>query len=597
MSLLNGVELYSTQIGPDKPNLQFDASIIGNKQSDYTEGKNRAAMLYGSMLNAAVTRQDSLQAKNEYLKLIEQDLKRVGKVDWSIDSNVKAASKLFQGMLSNKSLQKDILWTNDFNRELQRSESYRNCADPAKCGGQYWEEGVRYMQYKRMEFQNADPASMLSMEAPKFVPYNSVMVDAMKQLKDSGLSVEFDAIENGYVVTTKNGDELKSPLTLLFNSTLGKDPKFTEMFKTKAYVDRKDWVYGKMSSGEFETEEEANFQYLKGISDVNRNRIDKLSSQLQVDRGYLDQKIQALLSEFNNGGFQKGSDKYKYLVSLNDLKNSSDNADQYLNQLRELSNTGNVGALNVLVENTDMQNAFGLFDSEISNAVNVLAFSDFKQTLKPDEYSKMAYDHKLKLDIMAKQFSYDVQLENIEAANSMSLAKFKTSADIEASTKNDFVSNSDYIEANQKAQVPFQDVMIELLKSDKNPNPTLVDLNAYKESNPVGFKALTKKAANDLKERKRKANELFFKSKAALNNSNQLVPFPENLTLSDASSTSLQQRLNVSSKGELLNNLINQYISENNISVNGDQLTKAENYMLKNPSSTISEAFYNALKK
>lgn len=204
MPLLQGQEIYSTQLSPDSnPGLQFDLQVTGGLQEKYDSAYNQASLMYGSILNAAVTREDSGKIKEEYLQKVKQDLKRLGKIDFSISSNVKAAASLFDGIYSNKNLVKDIVWTRNFNDELARAEMLKNCTDPEKCGGQYWDEGIKFMQYKREEFMKANPNEALRFEDVPYVPYNSVIDQALKTMKESGLSMEYDHIEGGYKITTK----------------------------------------------------------------------------------------------------------------------------------------------------------------------------------------------------------------------------------------------------------------------------------------------------------------------------------------------------------------------------------------------------------
>jgi hypothetical protein len=528
MSLLQGVELYSTSVGPENPNLQFDLSVTTTLQQQYDQGYNQASSLYGSILNAQVTRLDNAKAKEEYLSIIEKDLKKLGKINFGISRNVQATQKLFENIYKNKNLTKDIVWTQNFNSELAKAESLRNSPNVKSGQSQYWDEGVKYMQYKKQEFQKASSEEALSFEDVSYIPYNSVMDKAMSKLKESGLNIEYDNIQNGYKITTKNGEALKSPMTVLFNETIGNDPTFIEMFKVKSYVDRKDWVTQKQMMGEYSSEEEANLNYLNNISKVNLSRLDKAASDLQVDRGYLNQKVEALIEEYNTGGFEEGSDKYNYLKELMALKESNDQASGFVNQLQSISASGDKSSLNVLVQNVDLQNAFSLFQNDISQAVDVLAFKDAEIKMEADPFALKEYDHKLKLKEMAQAFSYDVQLENVEAANDFQLAKYKSEHSEKESS--DWTATSDFNSSVEKASVPYNEVLLKLYsKSKGNELLSLSDLEEFKQSNEAAYKTLTKEANTEILNRKREANKKSAKIGEA-------VPFPEAVSPADLKS-------------------------------------------------------------
>lgn len=228
---IQGQNDYISQIQPTEPNLAFDAQILQAKQSKYDANHKKVSDLYGSLLNSSLTRTDNIQARDEFFKIINNDIKRMGSMDFSLDQNVEAAAGVFQSIYTNNNIVKDMVWTKNFNSEMERGEAFKNCRDADKCGGQWWEEGDKYLQYKKLEYKNASAGDALGMEDPSYVPYINVMDKAIKLAKDAGLSIKKDSFspDGQYVVTTKNGVLLSSPLTQLFNQTLAKDPAYQKM--------------------------------------------------------------------------------------------------------------------------------------------------------------------------------------------------------------------------------------------------------------------------------------------------------------------------------------------------------------------------------
>ena len=454
---IQGQADYISQIQPTEPNLAFDAQILQQKQTKYDANHKKVSDLYGSLLNSSLTRSDNIAARDEFFQIINDDIRRMGGLDFSLDQNVQAAAGVFQSIYENKNIVKDMVWTKNYNSETNRMEGFKNCLDEEKCGGSYWEEGDKYMQYKRAEYKNASAGDALGMGDVTFVPYKSVMKEAIKLAKDAGLNIEYDKLspDGSYMVTTKNGEVLRSPLTALFNKTIGQNPKFAEMFKTKAYVDRNDWAYSKVNMGEFKDVNEAQLGYVKQIDKNNQAKIEEQAEALNTDIGHLDQKSKELEEDFKNGKFKQGSEKYNQLVELKQLQESAKNAKTYTDQVASISPTNQAG-IGALTDHIDNQNAYAYFNDEIQGAVNTLIFKDAKSTMKADDFAKMKVDHSYKLSEMATQHSYNVALDASETANKIALEDHKKAIGNSAYTgesKKDLLNKSDeYIDTKNKAE-------------------------------------------------------------------------------------------------------------------------------------------------
>ncbi len=254
------------------------------------------------------------------------------------------------------------------------------------------------------------------------------MKEAIKLAKDAGLNIEYDKLspDGSYMVTTKNGEILRSPLTALFNKTIGQNPQFAEMFKTKAYVDRNDWAHSKVNLGEYGDINEAQLGYIKQIDKQNQAKIEEQADALNIDISYLDQKSAELEEDYKNGRFQEGSQKYNQLLELKDLQSSAKNAKAYTDQIASVSVTNQAG-INTLTDHIDNQNSYTLFNDEIQGAVNTLIFKDAKSTMKIDDFAKMKVEHGYKISEMAAQHKFDTAEEAQASANKIALEDHKKS--------------------------------------------------------------------------------------------------------------------------------------------------------------------------
>ena len=447
---------YISQLQPTEPNLAFDAQILQTKQAKYDANHKKVSDLYGSLLNSAMTRSDNIQARDEFFKIINDDIRRMGGLDFSLDQNVQAAASVFQSIYTNDGIVKDMVWTKNYNNEVNRMEGFKNCLDEEKCGGLYWEEGEKAMQYKRMEFKNATASQALGMGDVQFVPYKNVMKEAIKIAKDAGLSIEVDQLsqDGNYMITTKNGTNLKSPLTALFNKTIGQNPQFAEMFKTKAYVDRNDWAYSKVSMGEYKDVNEANLGYLREVNRQNQAKIEAQADALNVDIGLLDQRTRELEEDFRNGLFVEGSERYNDLVELKGLQQNAKAAKSYLDQINSVA-PSNYAGIDALVSNVDNQNAYSYFTDEIDDAAQTLAFKDYKVSMKADDFAKMKMENKYKMQQMAVQHSYDMEEEAQKQAGRIELEDHKKAighSSYKKESEKDLLNKSnDYVTKKKKA--------------------------------------------------------------------------------------------------------------------------------------------------
>ena len=423
---IQGQADYISQIQPTEPNLAFDAQILQTKQAKYDANHKKVSDLYGSLLNASLTHSDNVQAKDEFFKIINDDIRRMGGLDFSLDQNVQAAASVFQSIYTNNNIVKDMVWTKNYNNESSRAEAFKNCTDEEKCGGSYWEEGERYMQYKRMEFKNATADQALGMGDVRYIPSKNVMKQAIKLAKDAGLNVEMDQISGDYKVTTKNGELLKSQLTSLFSETIGKDPAFADMFKAKAYVERNDWAMNKVNMGEYNDMNQAQLGYLQNVDKQNRAKIDQASEDLSIDVGHLDQKVKDMELAYEKGEFKEGSDLYKQYEQLVKLQGSAKQAKSFTDQIQKVASMkNNQMAIESMAENIDNQNAYRYFNEEMNTAVQTLAYKDAKQTMEADDFAVMKYEHGYKVSEMALQHQYDVQEEQLAFDNKLKLEDYR----------------------------------------------------------------------------------------------------------------------------------------------------------------------------
>lgn len=424
---IQGQQDYITQVQPTAPNLQFDAQILGLKQSKYDANHKKVSDLYGSLLNSDMTRTENNLARNEFFKIINGDIKKMGSFDFSLDANVTAAASIFESIYTNQNIVKDMVWTKNYNNEVTRMDGFKNCLDEEKCGGTYWEQGEKYMNYKRKEFETASTGEALNFENVRFIPNKSVMKEAIKLAKAADLNVTIDKKNGNYIVRTKNGELITSPLTTLFKETIGSDPAFADKFLAEAYVKRNDWVYNKVAMGEFSTPQEGQMAYLNKIDRDNREQLSSQAKALNQDLIVLNQTVAYYKNRYETGQFKDGSDEFFKYENLLQLQQNAQAAANYTQNLRQVNAANNKNAaMEVLLNNSDQQTAYVDLNKELQSAVNTLAFKDYESTMTADEFAVLNTKYEQDRSLAAQKHSFTISEDNNKHRNSMKLEAEKS---------------------------------------------------------------------------------------------------------------------------------------------------------------------------
>ena len=265
---LQGVTDYIPQVQPFSPDYNFYSGALDLRQSKYDAAKTQISNLYGSLLNAPLSREDNAETRDKFFKTIEQDIHKMATMDLSLKQNQVAAQGIFNQLLENKSIQKDLVWTKNFESATKRSQGFKNCTDGDECGGQWWKGGDRLLEYSRKEFQMMSAEDAMFARDAEYIPAQNVTKMAMELAKEADLSVSKDQISGQWITTTKNGPLVVKPLADLFQGVIGQDSKVQEYYTAQQRLSRKDWTFGNVDQyGGMEQAEQAYIQEMTPMVD------------------------------------------------------------------------------------------------------------------------------------------------------------------------------------------------------------------------------------------------------------------------------------------------------------------------------------------
>jgi len=238
---LQGVQSIIPSLQPADNGLNVVANLLQLKQSQYDSNYKSLNKLYGQYYYADLTRKDNIEKRDNTVKQIDFDLKRIAGLDLSLEQNVTQAMQVFKPFYEDTALMKDMAWTKNFSMQLGEAEGLSKSMDVDRRK-LHWKEGVQALQYKRKEFMEASADEAMSFENPIYTPYVNVQAKSAEIFKDSGISMDITDTDGKYIIRQKNGDILTEPLSKLLQSQLSADPAVRAVYDTKAYINRNQWT-------------------------------------------------------------------------------------------------------------------------------------------------------------------------------------------------------------------------------------------------------------------------------------------------------------------------------------------------------------------
>ena len=410
---IQGVQDYIPRLQSFKPDFNFFGGAMGMKQGQYDSAYAQTSNFYGSLLNSPLLRDSNIQAREDYFKAIEGEIKKVASLDLSKAENVQSAMGLFSGLYENENIVKDMVWTQNYQKELQRGEGFRNCVNPDDCGGGFWEGGIKALNYKAMEFRNATDEQAMGMGNVRYTPYQNVMEKAIKYAKDAGLNITVDQLQGRYITTTKNGPMLIDPLNSLFTGLFANDQAIMDYYKTQAYVNRKDWVQANVPV--YGSEAAAELAYVDTVSmsmgamfGMQKEDVDARLNNFSGQKAQLEERIRT-------EGTNPNSSLAEQYRQLNDIEEQIQMSSDHINNTYGYYQNAMDPAMRAqMSENIDQAMASMLLAGDIGNAAQTLAYKDYEFKMKADPYA-----------LENVKQANRIALENHRFGNNKLLAKYK----------------------------------------------------------------------------------------------------------------------------------------------------------------------------
>lgn len=421
---INGVTDYIPQIQSFQPDLNFYGNVMQAKQGKYDAAKKKVSDLYGSLLYSPMSRENNIKRRDEFFKVIDNDIKRISGLDLSLEQNQDQAMNVFKGFYDDKYMINDMVKTKKSYAEMERGENFKYCTDPEKCGGQYWDAGMQKLQYKMDEFKKVSDDESMNFDMGNFDPYFDWKDKASKKAKELGYEVKKDSVDGRWIIHDSNGQLVQGGLYNLFTSLYGDDPRVQSNYDTQAYVTRKNFAKG--NALQFGSEEEAEKQYI--MNNINQGLKDADSNMKVIDDSY-----NQLNSSFNklerkragSGLTPQEQSAYDAIVSQKGQLEKSKSTLQ--SRIDNIQNNIDMNDINSLRRRADLGTATSLEQSDMLGLAESLANIKKERTITVNPYAKMyeefglqkkLADHNALLDVwkMKHEYGYKFKLEELKEA-------------------------------------------------------------------------------------------------------------------------------------------------------------------------------------
>ena len=389
-----GVSSFIPQYQPYQVDFNYVNNVLATKQDQYDRNWKAINKIYGQLYYADLTHPDSIQKKEQLEKQIDFNLKRVAGLDLSLEQNATQALQIFKPFYEDNKLMYDMAFTKNAKMQKLTGESYSTATDE-KLREQAWSEGIKAIDYKIDEFRNSPYDQIFSVASPKFVPYQNVNKKAMAYAKELGIKVkDFTFTKDGrYIIEQQNGQPLVGPLYKMFMSTFGNDESIMDVYRTQAYVNRKDYMYankdrlGSLEAAEAEYLNTRLTQY-KGITEdrfkLYKNQdatytknIQNLESQIAA--GNKDPRVAQQLQNIREAQQQNATMLTKYQKSIEVLDDGIS---------RTANTKGGVASnsLNDLRNKVDFLDPNYMLEKDLQDAAESYATTTSERTIKTNQF-------------------------------------------------------------------------------------------------------------------------------------------------------------------------------------------------------------------
>jgi len=265
-----GIDSYIPTYEPFEPDFKFAQAVLSTRQDRYDTNYKALNNLYGSVVYADLSRQDTQQIRDQFANQLVPRINQIAELDLSIGANVDQARGVFNPFIENKLVQQDIYRTARYKGELSRAQSLLNAPND-DASNQYWQTGIDYLNYQMQDFIEASPEEAMNKPVPTYVPNVNLYDKALDYLKESGIEAEdfYFTKDKKFIIKQKNGELIYDASFERVRKALANNGNVQRAYAADAYVKARRHAEEGVAAGKYQSVNEGRVQWAQSIiSDI-----------------------------------------------------------------------------------------------------------------------------------------------------------------------------------------------------------------------------------------------------------------------------------------------------------------------------------------
>ncbi len=429
-----GSSQYLPQPTAFTPDYKFLGNVLDVRTDRYNTNYQALNDLYGKVVYADLSRQDTNEVRSQYVKDIAPKIHQIADMDLSLQQNVDAAKGVFAPFFQDDLLVKDMVVTKQYQKEMAYADTLLNSLDREQRE-KYWQTGIDAMKYQMQDFMEADRNKALQMAGPQYVEDVDLYETSLKLLQESGL---FDEEIQGppefspdgrWIIKTSGGAMVSKPALQYLRRSLLDDPNVQRAYYTSAYVEQRKYVDNGIQSGAFNDMDQAQRAWANQTITKAEEQLAILTGDQEAEVANQERKLEnkeqftstygEAASDLTGGTMAEAIAAYDA-----DKQNLQDKSKQLGDASSYKETSGEVPT------NTLLNRAYQLMmGTNIDGDMQAAAIT-FGETKKKIDIEINQY----KLEEI--KYQQQINLENLRHRNNMALASAKQKAEEEAAQPN-----------------------------------------------------------------------------------------------------------------------------------------------------------------
>lgn len=406
---------YVNDLKPFVPDFKFLGDVLQKRQDMYNTNYKAINKAYSNVVYGNLSRDDTNEARNNFLTKIGPELEKVSGLDLSLQQNAMAAQGIFKPFYEEDIIVKDLVVTKAARDQAMLAQRYLKSTDP-NIKRKYWDIGMKDLQMQMNAFKNASRDEALQMSNPVYTENP----DLYKKVKDY---LEGPEMQGRYKVSLP---KFSSDRKWIITDTFGNDVTKAAMndvmniFRGDPTIQQGYRVMNRVQSYEngqrlFESGQAASIQ--DGINLYNRNLLSEIRQDDALNKSVLQEQLDELLQIkekhdqiLKTHDYKPGTRDYNVyqgiLANVEALENSIQQVQNDLNYVDDMLSTNDPDVINRSVGNSFANN-------QILKDVTA-AVTNYRDTNRVQEFKKNEFEYQRIANQNAHNLAlYKAQLEDM----------------------------------------------------------------------------------------------------------------------------------------------------------------------------------------